>query len=126
MQLSKIAGLASVLIVLGATAASADPDLDKGKRIFNQCKICHLVSADMKSTVGPNLHGLIGRKAGSVPGYHYSDAMAKSGLVWDEATISKYLADPKALVPGNKMAFAGVKKDDDRADVIAYLKEVTK
>ena len=73
--------------------------------------------------IGPNLHGIIGRAAGTAEGFNYSEAMKSSGLTWDEATIEKYLRDPKGFVPKNKMAFAGLKKDSDLANVLAYIKE---
>ena len=75
--------------------------------------------------VGPHLVGLIGRKAASVEGFSYSDAMKNSGITWDEESLSKYLKDPEGFIVGNKMAFAGVKKDDDLKNLIAYLKEET-
>ena len=90
---------------------------------FNQCKACHKVEAG-KHGVGPSLFGVFGAKAGHAEGYKYSDAHLKSGLTWDEATLSKYLADPKGTVPGNKMAFAGLKKPEDVKAVIEYLKTV--
>ncbi|MGE5476377.1 MAG: c-type cytochrome, partial [Bacteroidales bacterium] len=90
---------------------------------FNQCKACHKVEAG-KHGVGPSLAGVFGKKAGQAEGYKYSEAHIKSGLTWDEATLSKYLADPKGTVPGNKMAFAGLKKPEDVAAVIDYLKTV--
>ena len=97
-------------------------DADAGKKVFNQCRACHVLD---KSTnrVGLHLGGVIGRKAGSVEGFSYSDAIKNSGITWDEESLSKYLKDPKAAIPGNKMAFAGVKKDDDLKNLIAYLKE---
>ena len=78
-----------------------------------------------KNKVGPSLHGIIGRKAGSIEGFSYSDAMKNSGLTWDEATLDTYLTNPKKEVPGNKMAFPGLPKEDDRQNVIAYLKEAS-
>ena len=76
-----------------------------------------------KNLVGPSLAGVVGRKAGTVPGYHYSEANEKSGITWDEPTLKEYLKDPKAKVPGTKMVFPGLKSDDDIANVIAYLKQ---
>ena len=85
---------------------------------------CHTTEAG-KNKVGPTLHGLFGRKAGSVEGFTYSDAMKNAGITWSDAELDKYLTNPKKDIPGNKMAFPGLPKPDDRANVIAYLKEAT-
>ena len=77
-----------------------------------------------KNGVGPILNGVVGRPAGSVEGFKYSDAMKSSGITWDEAALDEYLKNPKAKVPGNKMAYAGLKDDTKRADVIAYLSQI--
>ncbi len=118
--------------VLGAalvwSAGAHAADADHGKTVFNQCKICHQVGPGAKASVGPEQNNLIGSKAGTRPGYNYSPAMKEAGekgLVWTEENIDKYLENPKALVPGTKMVFAGLKKPEDRADVIAYLKTQT-
>lgn len=103
--------------------AAGDPE--KGQRVFNLCKTCHTLEPGAKATVGPNLHGVFGRKAGTADGYKYSDAMIKSGITWDEPNLTKYLTDPKGAVPGNKMAFVGLKKDQDRDDLIAYLRQAS-
>jgi cytochrome c len=108
--------------MLGAGAAHADGDADKGKKVFNKCKACHTLEAG-KNRVGPSLHGIFGRAAGTVEGFKYSDAMTSSGITWDEASLDSYLKDPKALVPGTKMVFAGLKKEDDIQDLLAYLKK---
>jgi cytochrome c len=84
---------------------------------------CHRVGENAKNAVGPVLNGVVGRPAGSVEGFNYSTAMKESGLTWDEATLASYLKNPKDVVPGNKMAFPGLKKDQEIADVIAYLKQ---
>jgi cytochrome c2 len=73
--------------------------------------------------VGPNLHGVVGRKAGAVDGFSYSKPVKEGDVTWTEENLDKYLADPKGFIPGNKMAFPGVKKDDERQDIIAYLKQ---
>ena len=88
----------------------------------NTCRTCHTLKQG-DNRLGPSLAGLIGRKAGSVSGYPYSDAMKKSGVVWDEATLDRFIEHPDAVVPGNNMKpFAGVPAADDRAAIIAYLK----
>ena len=116
--------VATVLILTagGALAQSAE----SGERTFNQqCKSCHTVEKGGPSPLGPNLFGVIGRKAGSAAGFASSDAMKKSGITWDEASLADYLKDPKAKVPETKMVFAGLKRPAQLADVIAYLKKTT-
>jgi cytochrome c len=94
---------------------------DAGKAVFRQvCSICHEVVAG-RNRVGPSLFGIVGRKAGMVDGFHYSDANKNSGLTWDEATLDRYLKDPRGTVPGTFMAYAGLKDDQKRKDLIAYL-----
>ncbi len=116
----------AALALLGASspAALAAGDVEKGKAVFKRCQVCHVHDAKTNK-VGPHLGDVVGRKAGSVEGFHYSDAMKKKGeegLVWTEENLASYLKDPKAFVPGNKMVFVGLKKDDEIADVIAFLK----
>ena len=83
--------------------------------------MCHQIGEGAKNFVGPELNGVIGRKTGSVPNYNYSDANKESGLTWDEATLKEYLTNPKAKIPGTKMIFAGLPKESDRDDLVAYL-----
>jgi cytochrome c len=101
-------------------------DLAVGKEIFTKCRICHAVDAGAPSTVGPNLHGVFARKAGSLPGFSYSPAMKASTIVWDDDTLAKFLSNPQAFIPGNRMAFPGIKDKAQLADLIAYLKQATK
>lgn len=96
-------------------------DLAAGKSSFNKCLACHAVGENAKNKVGPELNGLNGRKAGSAPGYSYSEANKNSGLTWDEATFKDYIKDPKAKIPGTKMAFAGIKKESEINDLWAFL-----
>ena len=95
-------------------------DAQRGTQVFAQCKICHSLEAG-KNMVGPSLHGLIGRKAGSAPGFAYSPAMKNSNVTWNNDTLSKYLSDPKAFIPGDKMAFTGIKDPSKLGDLLAYL-----
>ncbi|MFT4079801.1 c-type cytochrome [Rhodomicrobium sp.] len=119
MKAVKIAMVGAALVWSASAYAAGDPV--KGEQVFKQCKICHQVGPTAKPGVGPVQNNVVGAKAGSRPGFNYSDAMKNSGLTWDEATLDKYLENPKAVVPGTKMVFVGLKNPQDRADVIAYL-----
>lgn len=116
-------------IAFSVTAHAAEPDVDKGKKVFRKCKACHEVSKE-KNKVGPHLVNLIGRKAGSLEGYKFSKAMkdkgADEGLVWTEEILLEYLVKPKDYVKGTKMAFPGLKKEEDRINLVAYLKTFSK
>lgn len=116
---------AAVAVVL-AGPALADGDAAKGEKVFNKCKVCHMVGDNAKNRVGPILNGIVGAEIASVDGFKYSDAFLaekEEGFVWTEENIDAYLADPRGFIPKNRMAFAGLKKDDEREDVIAYLKQ---
>ena len=97
----------SALTLIGSAGASfADGDAAKGETTFKICKVCHQVGEGAKNFVGPALNGIVGRKAGTYEGYNYSDANKNSGLTWDEATLTKYLKNPRDVVPGTKMALS--------------------
>jgi cytochrome c len=118
-----LAAFASAML-FAAPAHAAEGDAAAGEKVFAKCKACHEVEKGVNK-VGPTLKGVVGRPVASVPDYKYSDAMkakGAEGAVWDEATLATYLPDPKAFVPKTKMAFAGLKKPEDVANVIAYLK----
>lgn len=109
-------------LAMGLTVGSASAqDAAAGEKVFVVCKACHQVGDSAKNVVGPVLNGLFGRKAGHVEGYSYSAANKGSGITWDEATFSEYIKDPKAKVPGTKMAYAGLKDEQKIKDLIAYL-----
>jgi cytochrome c len=112
--------LASAMALTSVTAMAAG-DATKGKKVFKKCKACHSTKAGKKK-VGPSMFGVVGRKAGTAKGFRFSKAMKGSGLTWDEATLDKFLKKPKKLVKKTKMGFGGLKKDSQRADVIAYMK----
>jgi cytochrome c len=115
--------VAVITALAGAPGLAQAQDAAAGEKVFVKCKVCHQVGENAKNLVGPQLNGLIGRKAGSVEGYAYTDANKNSGFTWDEATLKEYLKNPKAKIPGTKMIFAGLPKDEDIADLIAYLKQ---
>ncbi len=120
MKLSIAAGMALLALT---TIASAEGDVAKGEKVFKKCAACHAVGPDAKNKVGPLMNGIVGRAVATVEGFKYSPAMTEfgAGKVWDEATLSGYLADPKGFIPKNKMAFVGLKKEDELKDVIAYI-----
>ena len=98
-------------------------DAAAGEKVFVQCKTCHQMGETAKNAVGPVLNGLIGRKAGTVPGYAYSTANKNSGITWDEATFAEYIQDPKKKIPGTKMIYPGLKDEQKIKDLVAYLKK---
>jgi cytochrome c len=117
-------GILAGALVLSGSAALAQGDPENGEKVFNKCKVCH-VADEETNKIGPTLVGIFGRPAGSVEGFKYSDAMKESGVTWNEETVAAYVADPKGYIQGNKMAFPGLKKEQEIADLIAYLQEVT-
>ncbi|MBP2231238.1 c-type cytochrome [Azospirillum agricola] len=114
--------LACVVSTAATGIARADGDAEAGQKVFNACKACHTIEAGGPNRVGPNLHGVVGRPVGSAAGFNYSPALKDGGFAWDEARLDGYLKDPKGSLPGNKMAFAGIKNDTQRADLVAFLK----
>ena len=102
-------------------------DVERGQRLFRACMACHTLEAG-RQKVGPSLYGLMGRTAGTVEGYRYSPGMVsfgEEGAIWDDATLDAYLKAPRSLVRRTKMGFPGMRSDEDRANIIAYLKEAT-
>lgn len=100
-------------------------DIENGKRKFGLCRSCHTIVPGGANLTGPNLHGVFGRKAGSLENYKYSDVVKNAGFVWDAEHLDKWLAEPRTFLPGTKMTFAGLKNEKDRVDLIAYLKMET-
>ena len=126
--------LAAAPAALGSTAVFADPadtsisaqgDAEKGKRLFNRCKACHNLTATARRRIGPNLDNLFGRAAGSRDGFKYSKALMEADFIWTEKNLDEWLAQPRSFLPGNKMAFAGLRKEQDRKDLMAYLRVAT-
>lgn len=112
--------LAGALAWGAAASAGAAPDALHGEQVYNRCLACHALASDR---VGPRHCGLLGRRAGSVPGFAYSQAMKNSKLVWDEKTLDMFLTKPLKAVPGTSMTYDGVPDGKDRGDLIAYLKQ---
>lgn len=104
--------------------AFADGDAEEGEKVFRKCQACHQVGEDAKNRVGPILNGVVERQAGTLDDFKYSDAMTEAGeegLIWTHENLAKYLKKPREFIPGNKMTFAGLRKEEEVEDVIAYL-----
>jgi len=119
--------LSALLVIASSAFASAafadDIDLAAGKTAFNKCLACHAIGEGAKNKVGPVLNGLDGRKTGTVADYNYSDANKNSGITWGEAQFKEYIKDPKAKIPGTKMAFAGIKSENEINNIWAYISQ---
>ena len=116
--------LALAFVTALSSQAFADGgDAAKGEKVYKKCKSCHSLE-DGKNKIGPHLNAVVGRAAGSVEGYKYSKAMKDSGLTWDEETLMAFLEKPKKFLKGTKMSYGGLKKEDQRHDLVAYLKKV--
>lgn len=112
--------LLSVMLAWGAASAGAAPDVQRGEQIYARCLACHALAHDR---VGPRHCGLFGRRAGSVPGFDYSSAMKKKKIIWNEKTLDRFLTKPLKMVPGSTMTYDGIPNRQERADLIAYLKQ---
>ena len=123
--LISIGAAAFIMGASGFTApAMAEGDATSGARVFKKCATCHVLTPGGRK-IGPTLYGVFGRTSGTVEGFKYSKAMSEAGIVWTEKTISEYITNPRKYIPRNKMAFPGLRKEQDRLDLIAYLKEAT-
>jgi cytochrome c len=118
------AAAALVLVLVLASPAFAQ-DVAAGKQSFNKCRACHSLE-EGRNTIGPSLYGLFGRKAGTVPKFSYTEANRDSGIVWTDESLFTYLEAPQKAIPGTKMIFPGIKREQERRDLIAFLKEATK
>ena len=113
------------MTLLPVGAARADGDAARGEAKFQDCAACHKLEAGANN-VGPSLHGVFTRKAGELADFRYSPAIKRSGIVWSPETLDKFITDPQAVVPANRMPYAGMASASDRADLIAYLQKATR
>jgi cytochrome c len=113
----------AAILTQGHADGLAPGDATRGETIYHKCQGCHSID---RNRVGPRHQGLFGRQAGSLPDFDYSNAMKNSGIVWNEETLDRFLADPRGVVPGTKMTYVGIKNPQDRADLIAYLEQATR
>ena len=116
----------AIVALASSAGAAVAGDIAAGEGSFKKCMPCHSIGENAKNAIGPIQNGLKGRKSGTVPGYSYSDANKNSGIVWDEGTFKEYSKDPKAKIPGTKMAFAGIKKEQEVNDLWAFISQYDK
>jgi cytochrome c len=117
---------ATAALTFGAIQSASAQDAAAGQRVFNQCRACHTINEGGRSAVGPNLHGVFGRRAASVEGFRYSanlKELAEGGLTWTAENLDSYITNPKTLVPRGSMAFPGIRNEQQRKDLIAYLQQ---
>jgi cytochrome c len=112
----------AVVLTTGISSQSLAQEQAAGEVVFKQCNICHQVGENARNEVGPVLNGIIGRKAGTAPGFEYSPGFKTANLVWDDGSFREYIRDPRSMFPATKMVFAGLKDDRKIADLLAYLK----
>jgi cytochrome c len=124
--MKKLTLSALVIVASSATVPALAQDAAAGKSSFNKCLACHAIGEEAKNKVGPQLNGLDGRKSGTAPDYNYSDANKNSGITWNEAQFKEYIKDPKAKIPGTKMAFAGIKNEKEINDLWAFISQYDK
>src|SRR3954452_13261414 len=124
--MKKLILTALVIASPALVSAALAQDAAAGKASFNKCLPCHSIGEGAKNKVGPELNGLDGRKSGTAPDYNYSDANKNSGITWNEAEFKVYIKDPKAKIPGTKMAFAGIKNEREINDLWAYVSQFDK
>jgi cytochrome c len=122
MRTRVLVPIVAAIGMLASNAFALDGDPARGEQLYSRCQGCHSIDVDR---VGPRHAGLFGRKAGSVEGYNYSAAMRAADVVWDEATLDRFLTAPRQFIPGTKMPFAGIPDTQERADLIAWLKQAT-
>lgn len=120
-----VCALLGLVLVLAGCGRDRDRPVDRveaGRKVFARCANCHQVGPNARNIFGPELNGLVGRRAGGLPGYAYSPALRQAGFVWDEARLAAFLRDPQKVVPGNSMRFWGLSDDEQIADLLAYLR----
>ena len=115
--------IAALCILSLTSIADAEGDVAAGEQSFKKCLPCHSIGPGAKTKVGPELNGLDGRKSGTAANYNYSDANKNSGITWNKETFEKYIADPRATIPGTKMIFPGIKSDNERDNLWAYISQ---
>ena len=113
----------AALVAAAAAGTAVAQDVEAGKKSFNKCLVCHSIGPNARNKIGPELNGLDGRPSASVENFNYSDADKKSGIVWNETTFKKYIVDPRAMIPGTKMAFSGIKNPQEVNDLWAYISQ---
>lgn len=127
-KLTSLLGAAALAGLASAASASEIGDAENGERVFRQCKSCHQIGPEATNRIGPHLNEIFGRKAAALDGFSYSKSMVRAGsdgLIWDLRTLDAYLESPRALVSGTRMSFRGLKSPQDRADVLAYMRDFT-
>ncbi|MEN5082994.1 cytochrome c family protein [Bosea sp. TWI1241] len=117
---------ALLAVALLASAPAFAQDIAAGERSWNKCRACHQIGEGARNLVGPHLNGLFGRHTGAVEGYAYSSANKGADITWDEAKFAEYIKNPRAMIPGTKMIFAGIKNEKEIADLTAFLKQFDK
>jgi cytochrome c len=123
IRLARGAAAAAIFLLIGVARADGDPR--RGEKLFEECRACHAVEGGVEG-VGPDLHGVFGRRAGALENFRYSPALKRSGITWTPQALDGYIADPQNAVPANRMPYAGMPDARDRADVISYLQNAFK